>query len=197
MFESDAGYVPETPSFGIFFLLKAGADPEDWSRLWTGEHDFDLPPDETDTAGGRYISVGFPTDLPAFSEAFNGSYVSLALSLSGVDATALRLSGADRDEVDGAAVHLGLIDFDQYAQPIGACDWLFKGTAGLPRASREGSGAGAVCTITLPVIGGMTRRNNAQFQFCSPVSQRIRSSTDAFFDRTPSYNAGTTVTWPT
>ena len=199
-YESDAAYVADGPSFGIFFLLKASraspADPADWVRLWSGHGDFTLPADDTDTSGGTYAGLGFPVGLGALSSAINGAYTALDFTLSGVDATAVRLFGADRDIVEGALGYVGLLDLDETQQPVGTIDWLAEMIAGLPRASRQGQGDGAIVSISLPVLIGLFDRNQTAVSFWSATGQRTRSADDAFCDLTAKMSEGMVVAWP-
>lgn len=195
-FESDPAYVPDPPSFAIFFLMKVGADPANWVRVWSGDGDFDLPADATDTVGGRYVGLGFPIGLPELSQAINGAATSLEFTLSGVDATALRLAGVERDEVDGSLIYVGLVDLDESQQPATACDWLLEAQAGKPRVSRVGQSDTAVRTITLPASTDFFDRNLAATAYWSPTGQRARSPTDTFFDLIPTISQGMVIEWP-
>lgn len=194
-FDSDPSYVPDPPSFAIFFLLKCGA-PDQWVRFWSGEGDYDLPPDTTDTTGGLYHGLGFPMGLPSMSQAINGAASSLEFSLSGVDATAMAMAGIDRQSVDGSPLYVGIVDLDNYQAPLGACDWLLEAQAGKPRTSRSGQGAGALRTITLPAATDFYDRNLAAVAFWSPTGQRARSADDSFFDQIPTMSAGMIIEWP-
>lgn len=193
--QSDETYAPDSPAYAIFWLLKVG-EPEDWPRLWTGDGDFALSADAVDTTGGTYKSVGFPAGIEAFGQVINGASENIQFSLSGVDATAMRLAGVDRDAVNGSEIHIGMMDFDEFAQPTGPCDWLVELIAGKPRVRREGRDSGAVRTISLPATGGMKDRNMAGFAFWTGASQRRRSSDDAFCDRVTLYTKESTVKWP-
>lgn len=195
-YESDAGYVPDSSGFAIFFLLKAGATSADWVRLSSVEGGIAAPADDTDTLGGRYDCLGFPNGLPALTQAINGAYENIEFSLSGVDATAIRLLGADRDAVDGALFYIGIQDLDSEQQQVGSIDWLMEGTAGKPRWSRQGLGEGALFTITLPVSTALYVRNQSALAFLTPQGQRARSSDDAFCDYVPKIVAGMIVAWP-
>lgn len=195
-FESDGSYQPDTPNFAIFWLLKVGDAPTGWVRLWSGAGDFDLPADDTDTTGGRYVSLGFPLGLPAFSQAINGAAASVEFSLSGVDAEAMRLVGVDRDQVDGALVYVGIMDLDEHQQPASTCDWLMEAQAAKPRVSRTGQGSRAVRTISLPCVTDFFDRNLAATAYWSPTGQRSRSGDDAFFDLIPTISAGMVIEWP-
>lgn len=195
-FDSDAGYVPDTPNFAIFFLLCAGATPADWVRLWSGAGDYAFPADAFDTSGGTYIGLGFPLGIPAISQAFNGSASSLEFSLSGVDATALRAAGVDRETVNMSLLYVGLIDLDEHQQPVGTCDWLTEAQAGMPRTQRVGNGSGSVMSVTLPASLDFFDRNLAATNFWSDASQKLRSATDTMFAFIARMNLGMVISWP-
>jgi len=195
-FESDAAYVPDPPSFAIFFLMKVGVAAAGWIRVWSGEGDYALLADATDTTGGHYMGLGFPVGLPALSQAINGAATSLEFTLSGVDATALALAGVDRDQVDGSLLYVGIVDLDEHQQPMGSCDWLLEAQAGKPRTARTGRGDGAVRSITLPASTDFFDRNLSAVAYWSPTGQRARSPDDTFFDQIPTISAGMVIEWP-
>lgn len=194
--ESDEGYVPDAPSFGIFFLLKQGADPAKWVRLWSGDGDFPYPADAIDTTGGLYIGLGFPSGLPELTQCINGAFDNLEFVLSGVDENAIKLAGVNRHEVFGSSIHVGMVDLDEHQQPVGSFDWFLEARAGMPRIRRTGQGEDAVRAIVLPSSTAMIDRNTAEFGYWTPGDQRRRSPTDAMCDFTPKYGADTTVAWP-
>jgi len=194
-FDSDDAYVPDPPSFAIFFLLKAG-EPANWVRLWSGEGDYELPADGTDTTGGLYQGLGFPVGLPSISQAINGAASSLEFTLSGVDATAIAMAGVDRETVNNSLLYVGIVDLDEHQAPLTACDWLLEAQAGKPRTSRVGQGEGALRTITLPASTDFYDRNLAAVAFWSPTGQRARSPDDTFFDQIPAISAGMIIQWP-
>lgn len=195
-YASDAGYVPDTPSFGIFFLMKVGADPALWIRLWSGFGNIRLPSDGIDTTGGTYQGLDFPTDLPGFDLAVNGEAAGVEFSISGVSATAVRLLGPSRADVSGSLVYLGILDLDSALQPVGVVDWLFEATAARPRSKRVGQDEGALYTITLPTMVDAYDREQTALAYWSPRSQDARSDGDRFFDQVPSMSVGMVIPWP-
>lgn len=193
--ESDDAYVPDSPSFAILFLLKCGT-ADQWVRFWSGFGPYQLDPDDIDTDGGLYTGLGTIQGLPELSLALNGGYSSLEFNLSGLTAEALALAGADRDIVDSAKIHVGLIDMGPFYVPIGETDWLMRAIAGKPRTKRVGTGEQAIRTITLPATLAFQDTNLTASEFLTPTGQRARSGDDAFCDNTPAYSANTTVKWP-
>lgn len=193
--DSDLAYVPDTPSFAIFFLLKAG-DEHDWVRLWSGDGDYALEPDATDTGGGIYSSVGFPAGLPALTQVINGAFAALDFTLSGVSALGLALAGVDRDLVNGALVYVGLVDLGAGQAAAGAVDWILTAEAGKPRTRRVAQAEGAERSVTLPTSTALRDRNRAPFSFWTRIGQRNRSADDSFCDRVSLYALDATVQWP-
>lgn len=194
--ESDAGYLPDGPSYAIFFLLKQGGDPAGWVRLWSGDGLHRLGADAIDTTGGDYIGLGFPANVPALTQCINGAFDNLDFVLSGVDQTAIDLSTVNRDQVFRSPIHVGLCDFDAAAQPIGTPDWLWEAKAGKPRIKRSGQGDTAVRAIVLPSSTAMVDRNVAAYAYWTPADQKARFPTDQGCDYTPSYAEDTTYAWP-
>lgn len=192
---SDAAFTPDPPNFIIFFLLKCGT-PDQWMRAWSGRGDFPLAADAFDTTGGTYMGLPMPQGLPELSQAINGSFQGLEFSLSGVNAEIMTLAGADRDLVNGAKVHVGVMDLDEHQQPIGSADWLFRAIAAKPTVKRSGQGDLATRTISLPVSTAFKNRHLSPVAYLTPQGQRARSADDAFCDLTPAYSAASTVKWP-
>ncbi|MBI1682393.1 hypothetical protein [Caulobacter hibisci] len=194
-FTSDAGYVPDTGNFALFWVLQVGAS-DNWVRVWSGAGDFALDPDDTDTTGGLYKGLDFPTAIPDLDLAVNGQASSVDFGVSGVSATAVRLLGVDRALVKGSSVFLGVMDLDDDQQPVGGVDWLFEGIAGAPRSSRIWQDGKALRTIVLPVVTDAFDRNQSALNFWSPPAQRVRSPGDRFFDQTPQMANFMIIKWP-
>lgn len=194
-FDSDDGFVPDTSNFAIFWMLQVGVSTN-WVRVWSGAGDFTLPADDTDTLGGTYKGLDFPTAIPDLDLAVNGQASNVDFLISGVSATAVRLLGVDRDLVKGSSVYLGVMDLDDEQQPVGPVDWLLEGTAGAPRSSRVWQDGRALLSITLPVQTDAFDRNQAALNFWSPTAQRVRSPGDAFFDQTPQMANFMVIKWP-
>jgi hypothetical protein len=193
---SDDAYVADTRSFAIFFLLKCG-EPEQHLRATSVWGDFEVAADAIDTTGGIYRALPMPTGLQELSQAINGTFQGVEFALSGVGITSdfLQLATIDRDLVNGAAIHVGLMDLDDRQQPIGGVDWLFEAQAGWPKVQRSGSGARAIRTMSLPATAAFKDRHLAPIAYLTPQGQRSRSPTDAFCDNTPAYSAISTITW--
>lgn len=193
---SDDAYVAATPSFAIFFLLKCG-EADEWMRACSVWGDFDVEADAIDTTGGRYRFLPFPLGLETLSQAINGAFQSVDITMSGVAVSAemQQLVAVDRHLVNGAPVHIGIMDLDEHQQPASTLDWLWQARAGMPRIQRVGRAPQALRSITLPVTAAFKDRRLAPIAYLTPQGQRARSSDDSFCDRTPGYSAVTAVTW--
>lgn len=194
-YDSDAGYVPDSSNFALFWVLQVG-DPDNWVRVWSGAGDFLVPADDTDTTGGLYKGLDFPTAIPDLDLAVNGQASSVDFTISGVSATSVKLLGVDRNAVKGSPVFLGIQDLSDDQQPVGSIDWLFEGVAGKPRSSRTWQEGKALRSITLSVVTDAYDRNLAALQFWSPTAQRLRSPGDRFFDQTPQMATFMVIKWP-
>lgn len=192
---SDDDFVPDTPSFAIFLLVKCGT-PDQHVRACSVAGDYRLPADTIDTTGGIYTGLPFPNGLDQLSQAINGSFAGVDFSMSGVDATVLQLATVSRDLVNGSKVHLGIVDLGENFAPTGPCDWLFQAIAGKPIIRRTGQGDQAVRTVTLPTTTAFKDRHQAPIAYWTSQGQRSRSADDGFCDLTSAYSAQSTVKWP-
>lgn len=193
---SDAAFVADTPSFAIFFLLRCG-EPEQWVRASTVWGDIEVAADAIDTTGGIYRFLPFPTGLETLSQAINGAFQAIDITMSGVAVSAdvLQLANVDRHLVNGSRAHFGVMDLDERQQPASSLDWLSVAIAGMPRLSRIGQAGQAVRSITLPLTAAFKDRRLAPIAYLTPQGQRARSGDDSFCDRTPGYSAISSVTW--
>ncbi len=191
-FDSDAGFVPATGPIGIYFLIKAGADPAGWTRFWSGFTDRLMPANSVDTSGGLYVGRNFPTNLPDFDLAVNSQMSSLELVFKGVNAKALAMSTTERALLFRAPLHMGVQQFDGFMQPAGPVRWLQRGICGWVKTERDGM----TRSVTLPVRMGLYDRNDSKLTFWSPNNQRRRKAGDRMMDQTPGMVAGQLVDWP-
>lgn len=193
---SDEAYVADTDSFAIFFLLKCGT-PDQWVRATTIWGGAPVEADAIDTTGGAYWGLPFPTGLPELSQVINGTFQGIEITLSGLSVTneLQELVKVDRDLVNGARLHIGVMDLDERQQPASALDWLFEAQAGWPRIQRIGKSPTAFRSVTLPATAAFKDRNLAPIAYWTPQGQRARSADDAFCDNTPAYSAISTIKW--
>lgn len=196
-FESDANYVPDTTNYGVFFLMKQGADPANWVRLWSGVFDIDVPAGATDTSGGVYRGLNFPLDIPELEGCLNGQTSSGEFILSGVGETALALLAEDSDEVVGSRIFVGVQDFAPGWVPIGGIGWMFRAYAGRPSSRGVGGEDGFTFSMSLPWQTEFYDREQASVAYWAPSAQRRRRAGDAFWDEVVKMSAGQVIMWMT
>ena len=177
------------PRYSLFFLmkLKSGA----LVRAWLGVGDFEVPPDQVDTAGGVYPGIGMVGDIPPLSRLVNGLGERLEFRMDGANADVLALADEEAADVRGALVYVGIVFFDAL-WAAGPVEWLWEGTADVPAVDRSAGQRG----ISLSVASGFTDRTRPQLAFYTPADQKRRSPTDTFCDRVPLYTQESTITWP-
>jgi len=194
-FDSDASYVPDTTNYGIFFLMRQGADPAEWLRLWSGNYDITISAGAVDTTGGVYSGLDFPLTIPELEGCLNGQTSSGEFTMSGVSETAISLLAEDSDEVIGSRIFMGVQDFAPGWIPIGEVSWPFRAYAGRPKSAGRGGDNNITYSMSLPWQTEFYDRNQASLSYWSPVSQRRRRANDAFFDETVKMAQGQVLTW--
>lgn len=162
------------------YVIRIDTDPAIY--LWTGFGTLDTPADAVDPAGASWRGAGGLLGIPSLKALIGGVAERVEFRLSGVDASILPLVTDDADEVDGAEVRVGSVEFDQDWQLIDGVSWEWRGIADQPGVGSAPSDEGRIRTITLSVASADTRRANPQFQFWTDQSQRLRSADDAFCD---------------
>lgn len=165
-------------------------------RAWTGVGDFYIGPDDVDLEGGVFLGVGLVGDMPALRQLVGGIAERIDFALNGADERTFRLADDQVEEVRGAAVHVGIIFFDENWQPVAPIAWLWEGTADVPAVDRDGSNGQVVRRVTLSVGSAFTDRSRPQLTFMTPTDQRRRSPDDAFCDRVPGYGIDSSIQWP-
>lgn len=194
-FPSDPSYVPDTTNYGILFLLRAGNNPDDWVRLWSGKFDLHVAPEAEDTAGGTYRGLDFPLAIPEIEGCLNGATSSGEFQISGVSETALSLLAEDSDDIIGARLFVGIQDFDNRWQPTNAITWLLRAYAGRPRSTGRGGEKNITYTMSLPWQTDFYDRNQAYLSYWSAVAQRRRYPGDRFFDEIIRMAQGMVIKW--
>jgi len=176
-------------------LMHIATDPP--VRAWTGIGPFEHPGDAVDATGGTYLGLGEIQDIPALSQLVNGVASRIDLSLSGVDARIVALADADAAEVRSKVVSIGLQFFGGDWQPLGDTLWIWDGEADVIRSDTVSNpDFTRTRTVTLSVGSTTTGRRRPRLNRFTRAQQRIRSSDDAFCDRTALYAPDTELKWP-
>lgn len=182
------------PRWSLFFLLDCVGGPV---RAWLGVGDYELEPDDVDTTGGTYLGIGLVGDIPALQQLVGGLAERVEFTLSGATDETLRLADDDAADVLGAAVHVGIVFFDDDWQAADPVAWLWDGTADVPAIERDATESGEIVRrVSLSVGSAFVDRTRPTFAFYTPPDQKRRSATDTFCDRVPQYGIDSTVQWP-
>ncbi len=171
------------------FLLRIASDPV--ARIWGGVGDLLIPADIVEVEPAIYSGAGEMLNAPDFQQLINGVAERIEFQVSGITAETLRLALEEAPSVDGAAVHLGRIDFDDDWQQIGEVEWEAVFRADTLTVSSQPGGGGRIRTIALSVGTDDTGRSRAPLAFFTDADQRRRSSDDAFFSHIAGISAGT------
>lgn len=181
------------PRYSLFVLMRCATAPV---RAWLGVGDYPLPADDVDTAGGIYLGIGLVGEIPALRQLVGGVAERLEFTLNGADETTFALADDQVEEVRKAAVHVGIVFFDEAWQPAGEIAWLWEGTADVPTVDREGQGLEAIRRVSLSVGSAFTDRSRPQLSFYTDRDQRSRSADDSFCSRVSAYGVDSTIHWP-
>lgn len=159
--------------------------------LWSGVGPLPLPADIVLPAPMTALGGGELLSVPDFQQLINGTAQRLDFSLSGVDEETVRLATEDAPSVNGAAVHLGTIQFDENWQ-ADAIEWEATFQARSLSVSRTGdSSGGGQRTITLTIASGETQRSRASNAFFTDADQQRKHPGDSIFSHVAGINAGT------
>lgn len=183
------------PRYSLYFLMRLRTG--EVVRAWLGVGDYSLPGDDVDAPGGVYKGIGMVGDFPALRQLVGGLAERVEFSLNGAEDTVFRLASVEMDDVIDAEIYVGIIFFDQHWQAVDQVAWLWEGTADVPSVHRSSSEEGEITrTVTLSVGSAFTDRTRAVLGYMTPEDQRRRSSDDAFCDRVPAYDLGSSIQWP-
>lgn len=172
------------------YLFRLACDPVCY--LWTGHGWLDVPGDEVDPEGARYIGAAGLLSVPALKALINGEAERVEFGLSGVDQETLRLAMEDRASVDGAEVRLGFVEHDRDWKIVGGVHWEWLGRAAPLTLSSSATDSGRSRTISLSAASADTLRANPPLAFFTQNDQLKRSSDDIIFDHVSGITAGTT-----
>lgn len=129
--------------------------------------------------------------FPDFQTLINGTAERLDLIVSGVSEHIVRLALDDAPSVRGAAVHSGLVHFNE-DWSIASIEWENVFEARSLSVSRPAEQSGEITrTISLTIVQGDTTRARAPLAFFTDADQRRRSPDDAIFSHVAGISAGT------
>lgn len=144
-----------------------------------------LPTDMVALGGGELVSV------PDFRQLLGGTAERIEATMSGVSPEITRLALDDAPSVRGAAVHVGIIHFnDDWS--VDSVEWEAKFEARSLSITRGLEQNGNINrTITLTIVQGDTTRARANNAYFTDSDQRRRSPDDAIFSHVAGIQAGT------
>jgi hypothetical protein len=164
-------------------LVRIGtSDP---GRIWSGSDDLYLPADGIETEGGaRYIGGGSLLDgFDDIEQLINGIAARIPITVSGVTADTVRLTR--EDDIKGAIVDIGIVEFDDLWQIVGVT-WTAR-----YRIDKISISRGETRTISLSMGSDDTGRSRTINSYFTDADQRRRSSDDRIFDQVAAINAKT------
>lgn len=169
-------------------LLRIDSDPP--ARVWGGVGDLVIPADAIEDAPALYLGGGELVQIPELEQLINGTASRISVTVSGVAPETLRLALEDAPSVKGAAVHIGLVYFDDALQ-ISEVEWLSELRSDALTIDSSPAEEGRTRSITLSIGSDFTDRSKAPIALFTDQDQRRRSPTDAIFDHVSGINAGT------
>lgn len=186
-----------TVNAAIFWRMSTTPDP---IRLWSGDGDYAHEADALETeAGAIYAGYGLlASALPTLTSLLNGQAdrVEFQISGAGVSAEVASLASASAADIRNVDVNVGFAALGWDQQLLSPTAWLWTGVADTLRVIRQADENGVTRTLSLSCGSLLTGRRRATPLYFTPQDQRARSSDDAFCDRVPGYNEGTTINWP-
>jgi hypothetical protein len=166
-------------------------ETDDPAIFWTGHTDLLLPDDDVLPAPTIALGSGDLINLPDLEALLNGIAQRVEITLSGVSENSIRFAAEEADQVPGAAVHIGRVEFDEEWQLAGPVTWEWSGVAQKLTLGGEQGSDGRTRSITLRIAAGDTTRARAPYAFFTDADQRRDFPDDAFFSHVAGINAGT------
>jgi len=161
--------------------------------LWGGVGPIELGPDAVIPERQLAHGAGELVNFPDFQQLVAGTAERLEAVFSGVSERIVALAQEEAQNVAGARVDVGRIDFGYDWQPLGPIEWEAVFEARSLTVSRPVStGAQVNRSITLTIVAGDTTRSRSPNAFFTDADQRRRSSDDNAAANTGVYSGGTT-----
>lgn len=167
-------------------LIRIATNPP--ARLWSGLADLYIPADGTETVDGAlYLGGGEVIDgLNEVEQLINGTASRIDVAVSGVAAATVKLALEEAEDVKGALVDIGVIEFDDFWQIV-SVTWTAQYRADKLSINRKQDQR----TITLSMGTDDTGRSRTTNAYWTHADQQRRSPGDMFFNQVASINAGT------
>lgn len=179
-------------------VLRAATDPP--IRVWSGAiRDIALPADTIETEEGAvYQSMGYLTEIPAFSQMLNGQAERVDFGLAGTAITGelAAIASTEAADIRDVEVNVGLLVFDANWQEMSPVAWLGAFIADSLGIDRQGAMEGQTRSVKLSTGSLMTGRRRPRIAYWTDPDQKRRSATDMFFEFVRQYSISTTKVWP-
>ena len=176
------------------FIFRIATDPP--ALFWTGEGDLEVPADAVVGVDPVIVQGGADLiNIPDLTQLINGLAERVEFVVSGVSEQTIEFAQDEADQVPGARVDIGRIDFDEDYQQAGDVEWEWSGEARKLAVSSEVSQEGRTRSITLTVSAGDTTRSRSPLAFFTDADQRRRSADDDVFSHVALINSGTSRRW--
>lgn len=188
--------------FGIFFRCQGDTDAGTL-RLWSGvqNRSGEMRSGATVIAGAEtYLGLGTLLDAPDIEHIIDGTADDVSFRLSAISRDLEDYVSSNAVKVRGRRVNLGLMAFDSAWQPATPIIPIAQYSAShLTVSSSPGDGPASPNTLTLTLTCkvGDTSRSRGQPVHWVPNQWKAQHEGSTFTDRTPRYQRGATVTWPT
>lgn len=182
--------MPQYRESFVFFI-----DTPEPALLWTGHTDLLLPADGVLPAPAIALGGGELINLPELESLINGIAQRVEVVISGISDETLRFAQADAQDIPGAAVYIGRVEFDEEWQLVGPVEWEWSGEGQKMTIGSDPTNQGRSRTITLHIAAGETTRARSPLSFFTDADQRRNYPTDVFFSHVAGITAGTSRRW--
>ncbi|MFZ2869917.1 hypothetical protein [Zavarzinia sp.] len=148
----------------------------------------------------EYMGLAALLEAPDIDHIIDGTADDVSFRLAGVPSTVEGALASGGIKVRGRRVNLGLMSFDRAWQAVTPIIPIAQYTAShLSRSSNPGEAPDAPNTVALTLVCklGDTSRSRGQPVHWVPNQWKAQHEGSTFTDRTPRYQRGATVTWPT
>lgn len=170
-------------------IVFIACDPS--ALLWSGIGPLPVPADAVIPSPLTALGGSELVSFPDFQTLINGTAERLDLVVSGVSEETVRLAIDDAASVRGAAVHAGIVHFnDDWS--LSSVEWEVIFEARALTVSRPVDQNGQITrSITLTIVQGDSTRSRAPNNYFTDADQRRIYPTDAIFSHVAGISAGT------
>lgn len=171
-------------------LIRFGTDPV--TRVCSGVNPVIIPADSIETEdNAKYLGGGLLADIPDLDQLINAVAARLDVTVSGVSTKTLAIFTGEAEQVEGAAVNIG-IAYQDDAWQITDVEWVGELRSDTPTISdQSGQNGGRTRSIGISLGTDFTDRSTAKISYFTHADQQRVSPGDMIFDHVAGINAGT------